>query len=153
MIIKHFKKELGMTKEDNQNFKNSTKCCICENDYVDKNVKIRYNCHITGKYRGSVNIDFNMHIVVPWCSGYHYCTSLFTEAWSKVLRRFKSCLGSVGDTRWLGSLTMVQTGNKINTFGQLTIPQKQFIIMIIIITLKLNYKIPVIFHNLKKLWF
>ena len=65
VIIKHFKKELGMTKEDYQNFKNSTKCWICENDYVDKDVKIRYNCHITGKYRGSVNIDFNMHIVVP----------------------------------------------------------------------------------------
>ena len=69
-----------MAKEGNQNFKNSTKCWICQNDYVDKYVKIRYHCHITGKYRGSVNIDCNMHIVAPWYSGYHYCTCLFSEA-------------------------------------------------------------------------
>ena len=31
MIKKHFNRELVMTKEDNQNFKNSTKCCICDN--------------------------------------------------------------------------------------------------------------------------
>ena len=31
----HFNKELLMTKEDNENFENSTKCWICENDYID----------------------------------------------------------------------------------------------------------------------
>ena len=36
---KYFKKELVMTKEDNEEFKNSTKCWICDNDYVDNDVK------------------------------------------------------------------------------------------------------------------
>ena len=38
-----------MSKGDNEDFKNSTKCWICDNDYVDNNVKVRDHCHITGK--------------------------------------------------------------------------------------------------------
>ena len=33
---KHFNKELVMTKEDNENFRNSTKWWIYDNDYIDK---------------------------------------------------------------------------------------------------------------------
>ena len=40
VIIKHFNKELVMTKEDNENFTNSTKCWICDNG--------KDHCHITG---------------------------------------------------------------------------------------------------------
>ena len=40
-------------KEDNENCINVTKCWICDNDYVDNDVKIRDYCHITGKYGGS----------------------------------------------------------------------------------------------------
>ena len=47
VIRKHFNKELVMTKEDNEDFKNSTKCWICDNDYVDNDVKLRDHCHIT----------------------------------------------------------------------------------------------------------
>ena len=54
----YFNKELVMTKEDNENFKNSTKCWICDNDYVD-DVKRRDHCHIVGKYRGSAYRDCN----------------------------------------------------------------------------------------------
>ena len=42
---KYFSKELVMTKEDNENFKNSSKCWICDIDYVDNDVKVRDNCH------------------------------------------------------------------------------------------------------------
>ena len=42
-----------MTKEDNEDFKNSTKCWICDSDYVNNYVKVRYYCGITGNYRGS----------------------------------------------------------------------------------------------------
>ena len=38
-----------MTKEDNENFKNSTKYRSCDNDYIENDVKVRYHCHITGK--------------------------------------------------------------------------------------------------------
>ena len=38
VMKKHFNKELAMTKEDNEDFKNSTTCWICDNDYVDNAV-------------------------------------------------------------------------------------------------------------------
>ena len=44
---RHFNKEPVMTKEDNEDFENSTKCWICSNDYVDNDVKVRDHCHIT----------------------------------------------------------------------------------------------------------
>ena len=30
-----------MTKEDNEDFKNSTKCWICDNDYIDNYIKVK----------------------------------------------------------------------------------------------------------------
>ena len=62
VIKKHFNKELVMTKEDNKNLKNSTKCWICDNDYIDNNVKVRDNCHITGKYKDSAHRDCNINL-------------------------------------------------------------------------------------------
>ena len=41
-----------MAKENNEDFENSSKCWICDNDYIDGDVKVRDHCHITGKYRG-----------------------------------------------------------------------------------------------------
>ena len=46
-----------MTKEDHEDFKNSTKCWICDNSYIDNDVKVRGHCHITEKYRGSAHRD------------------------------------------------------------------------------------------------
>ena len=62
MMKRHFNKELVMTKEDNKDFKNSAKCWICDNDYVDNDVKVRDHCHITGKYRGSAHRDCNINL-------------------------------------------------------------------------------------------
>ena len=47
MMKKHFNKEFVMTKVDNQNVKKSTKCWICDNDYVDNDVKVRDRRQIT----------------------------------------------------------------------------------------------------------
>ena len=55
---KHFSKELVKTKKD---FKNSTNCWICDDDYVESNVKVRNHCHITGKYRGSACRNCNIN--------------------------------------------------------------------------------------------
>ena len=35
-----------MIKEDNEDFKNFTKCCMCDNDYVNNDVKVRDYCDI-----------------------------------------------------------------------------------------------------------
>ena len=51
-----------MTKEDNEDFENPTKCWICDSSYLDDDVKVRDHCHITGKYTGSVYIDCNINI-------------------------------------------------------------------------------------------
>ena len=40
MLKKHFNKELVMNKEDNKDFKNSFKCQICDNDYIDNDIKV-----------------------------------------------------------------------------------------------------------------
>ena len=62
VIKKHFNKELVMTKVGNDNFKNSTKYWICDDDYIDTDVKVRDNCHIAGKYRGSAHRDCNISL-------------------------------------------------------------------------------------------
>ena len=63
MMEKNFNKELVMTIGDNEDFKNSTKCWICDNYYVD-NVKVRDNRNITGKYRCSAHRDCNINLKV-----------------------------------------------------------------------------------------
>ena len=73
-IRKHFNKELVITKEDNEDFKNFTKCCICDNDYVDNDAKVRDHCHITGNSRRSghrscnINLKLNKKIPVVFCN-------------------------------------------------------------------------------------
>ena len=62
VINKHFNKELVMTKEDNEYFENSTKCWICDNDYIGTDFKVRDHCHVTEKYRGSVHRDCNINV-------------------------------------------------------------------------------------------
>ena len=68
-MMKHFKKELTMTQEDDENFENSTKCWICGADYFYGDVKVRDNCHITGKYRGSLyracNVNVKLNHKIP----------------------------------------------------------------------------------------
>ena len=69
VMKKHFNKELVMTKEDNEDFKNSTKCWICDNDYIDNDVKVRNHCDITGKFRDSAhracNINLKLNHKIP----------------------------------------------------------------------------------------
>ena len=58
----HFNKELVKTKEDNRHFKNSTKCWISDNDYVDNSVKVRDHFHTTGTNRSSAHKDCNINL-------------------------------------------------------------------------------------------
>ena len=60
VMKKHFNKELMMTKKDNKNFENSTKCWVC--DYIDNDIKVKYQCHITAKYRASAHRDCNTNV-------------------------------------------------------------------------------------------
>ena len=51
-----------MTKDDNDNFKSSSKSWICDRDYVDNDVKVRDHCHITRKCTGSAHRDCNINL-------------------------------------------------------------------------------------------
>ena len=59
---KHFNKEFVMIKHDNEDFENSSKCWICDNGYIDSDVKIREHRHITRKYKGSAHKDCNINV-------------------------------------------------------------------------------------------
>ena len=59
---KHFNKKLGTIKKDNEDFENSTKYWICDNDHIDNDVKVRDHCRITGKYRDSAHRDCNINV-------------------------------------------------------------------------------------------
>ena len=58
----NFNKELVMTGKDIKDFENSAKCWICDNDYIDNDVKVRDHCDITGKYSGSAHMDCNINV-------------------------------------------------------------------------------------------
>ena len=48
-------KKVKMTKEDEINYKNSTKCHICEEELNGD--RVLDHCHITGRYRGNAHND------------------------------------------------------------------------------------------------
>ena len=86
---KRFHKKLLMIKDDKENFKNSIKCWICDNDYID-DVKVRDYCHITGKYRGSthgdcdINFKLNHKIPVAFHNLKHYDSNLIMQELGKL---------------------------------------------------------------------
>ena len=49
VIIKHFNKELFMVKKENKDYESSVKCWICDNSFVENNVKLRNHCNVTGQ--------------------------------------------------------------------------------------------------------
>ena len=51
-----------LTKEDNKNLKNPITCWICDNDYIENDLKVRDNYHIIGKFRGSAYRDCNINL-------------------------------------------------------------------------------------------
>ena len=58
VMKKHFNKELLMTKVENEDFENSTKFWICDNDYVDGDVKL------CSAHRGcNINVKLNHKIL------------------------------------------------------------------------------------------
>ena len=48
--FKNTKKDIDMTKENEEDFKNNNICRFCEKEILSD--KVRDHCHLTGKYRG-----------------------------------------------------------------------------------------------------
>ena len=65
--MEDFMEKLLMTKKYNGDFMKSSKCWICEGDYVEGGVKVRTHCHITEKYRDyNINVKLNCKILVTF---------------------------------------------------------------------------------------
>ena len=62
IIRLHFNKPLKMTKDDDLDFKNATKCYICKKKYTEKDIRVRDHCHIIGNYRGSAHQVCNLKL-------------------------------------------------------------------------------------------
>ena len=86
---KHFNKELVMTKKDNENFENSVKYWIGDNNFIDNNVKVRDHYHISGKYGGSahrycnINVKLNHKILVVFHNLKNYDLHLIMQELGK----------------------------------------------------------------------
>ena len=62
VIKKRFNKPLVMTENDEARFRTMDGCHICGEKYTDKDVRVRDNCHITGKFRGSAHQECNLKL-------------------------------------------------------------------------------------------
>ena len=43
-------------------FQKATKCHICDQQYTDKDIRVKDHCHITGEFRGSAHQDCNLKL-------------------------------------------------------------------------------------------
>lgn len=55
-----------MTKEDEQNFRNPTKYCICNNSFVEGYLKIIDQNYATAKHSGEVHINCNINFILNY---------------------------------------------------------------------------------------
>ena len=58
--FKETKKDIIMTQEDEEDFKNNNICRFCEKEILSD--KVRDHCHLTGKYRGPAHNTCNINV-------------------------------------------------------------------------------------------
>ena len=62
---KHFNKPLKMTKENEDSiFKKPQNVIFVISHTLDKDIRVRDHCHITGKFRGSAHQDCNLKLQI-----------------------------------------------------------------------------------------
>ena len=67
-LKKQFNENLVLTNNVHEDFKNSNKCWICKKAYVEGDVKVRDNCHITVKYRDSAHSNCSIKVKLKFLS-------------------------------------------------------------------------------------
>ena len=55
-----------MTKEDNEHFESSKKSWICNNSFVEGDIKVRDHFHVTGNYRCAATRDCNINVGINY---------------------------------------------------------------------------------------
>ena len=61
---KYFNNNLIMTEKEEYDFQISNVCWICKKLIDDDNVKVRDQCHVTGKFRGAAHWDCNINLTI-----------------------------------------------------------------------------------------
>ena len=64
IMKKYFNKPREMTEGNEIDFQKATKCYICDQQYTDKDIRVRDHCHITGEFRGSAHQDCNLKLQI-----------------------------------------------------------------------------------------
>ena len=62
VMKKEFNMELRITKDDENKFQKAGECYICNEQYTDKDIRVRSYCSITGKYNGSAHKNCDMKL-------------------------------------------------------------------------------------------
>ena len=62
VIKKHFNKNLIMSAENEEKVYLGNSCWICDKLFDVEDDKVRYHCHITGKYRGPAHWSCNINL-------------------------------------------------------------------------------------------
>ena len=58
--FKNIKKDIIMTKDDEEDYRNNNICRFCEKEILSD--KVRNHCHLTGKYRGPAHNTCNLNV-------------------------------------------------------------------------------------------
>ena len=80
-------KPMSLTKGEKKEFRKNSICHICE-EKIEGEVKVRDNCHLTGKYRGPAHSRCNLNYKPPnfipvFLHNAHYDTHLLINKLSK----------------------------------------------------------------------
>ena len=59
---KYFKKKLIVSEKEEEQFRLSNVCWICEKLIDDDDKKVRDHCHLTGKFRGASHWSYNINL-------------------------------------------------------------------------------------------
>ena len=62
VIKKHFNKNLTMSEKEEEQYRLSNNCWICEKLIDNDDEKVRYHCHVTGKFRGAAHSSCNINL-------------------------------------------------------------------------------------------
>ena len=64
IMKKHFNRNFIMSAEENEKFEMANICWICGRLIENYDNKVRYHCHITGKYRGAEHCSCNINLKI-----------------------------------------------------------------------------------------
>ena len=104
------KKNMKITKKEEQDFQKATVCHICKSSFSDEeDAKVRDHCHLTGKYRGAAHSKCNLKFKVPsfYPVIFHNLSGYDTHMFIKELAELKDPLQVVGLSKTKGRIDCI----------------------------------------------